>query len=100
MKRQQHDLRNDEDGFGPGIGQVAVDAILEKLGDWPKDAEDCLYISVLLATSLLGDLDEHLVEFPEEAMTFLEERCKEDGLELEDCLLEMMVESREPSDPI
>jgi hypothetical protein len=64
-------------------------------GEWPQNSEDCLFIGSLLAAGLLQDLDEKLIEFPEEFIVFLEERCKEEGVETEDILLELFIESRE-----
>jgi hypothetical protein len=64
-------------------------------GVWPDVLEDCVYIGASIGTTLTGDLDQTILDLSEEQLTWLEERCREGGLEVEAALLEMFVESRE-----
>jgi hypothetical protein len=64
-------------------------------GEWPQSLGECLYIGAVLGTWVTRDIDQQLLAMPEEQLAFLEERCLAGGIELEQCLLNLLIEARE-----
>jgi hypothetical protein len=63
-------------------------------GEWPQSSGECLYIGTVLGTWVTRDIDQQLLAMPEEQLAFLEHRCREDGIEVEECLLNLLIEAR------
>jgi hypothetical protein len=64
-------------------------------GEWPDDTGEALYVGLLLGIWFAKDIEEQLLDLPEEELAFMEEECRERGLSTEQYLFDRLVEVRE-----
>jgi hypothetical protein len=106
--KKQHRRMEREPAYKDRLFQTALairDQLETQLGweaDWPEDPKECLMVGVILGLWVERDIDEIILEVPEEVLAQLEDECRERCVSLEFLMVDRMNACRDagvdPSD--